>query len=159
MSTPPAQGSLSRWLRNRRLQYGLLPPNPTYRETTTGLTGHAEVVLVIFDPAVISYAVLLETFFEERDPTQDMCQGNDVGTTYRSTIYTTMLQQDKALAARDAFAAALQKAGHRNPITTEIASLGAICFAEADHQQYLAKVPDGYCGLKGTGVSYSAGIY
>lgn len=133
---------------------GGLTPNPTYRETTTGLTGHAEVVLVIFDPAVISYGTLLKTFFEEHDPTQGMRQGNDVGTTYRSTIYTTTPQQEhEALEAQDAFAAALQKAGHRNPITTEIAPLGPFYFAEPDHQQYLAKVPDGYCGLKGTGVT------
>ena len=133
---------------------GGLTPNPTYRETTTGLTGHAEVVLVVFDPAVISYGTLLKTFFEEHDPTQGMRQGNDVGTTYRSTIYTTTPQQEhEALEAQDAFAAALQKAGHRNPITTEIAPLGPFYFAEPDHQQYLAKVPDGYCGLKGTGVA------
>ncbi|MBB4101725.1 peptide-methionine (S)-S-oxide reductase MsrA [Allorhizobium borbori] len=133
---------------------GGLTPNPTYRETTTGLTGHAEVVLVVFDPAVISYGTLLKTFFEEHDPTQGMRQGNDVGTTYRSTIYTTTPQQEhEALEAQDAFAAALKKAGHRNPITTEIAPLGPFYFAEPDHQQYLAKVPDGYCGLKGTGVT------
>lgn len=133
---------------------GGLTPNPTYRETTTGLTGHAEVVLVVFDPAVISYGTLLKTFFEEHDPTQGMRQGNDVGTTYRSTIYTTTPQQEhEALEAQGAFAAALQKAGHRNPITTEIAPLGPFYFAEPDHQQYLAKVPDGYCGLKGTGVT------
>lgn len=133
---------------------GGLTPNPTYRETTTGLTGHAEVVLVVFDPAVISYGTLLKTFFEEHDPTQGMRQGNDVGTTYRSTIYTTTPQQEhEALEAQGAFAAALKKAGHRNPITTEIAPLGPFYFAEPDHQQYLAKVPDGYCGLKGTGVT------
>lgn len=133
---------------------GGLTPNPTYRETTTGLTGHAEVVLVVFDPSVISYGALLKTFFEEHDPTQGMRQGNDVGTTYRSTIYTTTPeQQDEAVAACDVFAAALQKAGHRSPITTEIAPLGPFYFAEADHQQYLAKVPDGYCGLRGTGVA------
>lgn len=138
---------------------GGLTPNPTYRETTTGLTGHAEVVLVVFDPAVISYGQLLKVFFEEHDPTQGMRQGNDVGTTYRSAIYTTSeAQQEKAIAARDAFAAALQAADHQRPVTTEIAALGPFYFAEADHQQYLAKVPDGYCGLKGTGVSCPAPI-
>ena len=138
---------------------GGLTPNPTYRETTTGLTGHAEVVLVVFDPAVISYGQLLKVFFEEHDPTQGMRQGNDVGTTYRSAIYTTSeAQQEKAIAARDVFAAALQAAGHQRPVTTEIAALGPFYFAEADHQQYLAKVPDGYCGLKGTGVSCPAPI-
>ncbi len=138
---------------------GGLTPNPTYRETTTGLTGHAEVVLVVFDPVVISYGQLLKVFFEEHDPTQGMRQGNDVGTTYRSAIYTTSeAQQEKAIAARDAFAAALQAAGHQRPVTTEIAALGPFYFAEADHQQYLAKVPDGYCGLKGTGVSCPAPV-
>lgn len=136
---------------------GGLTPNPTYRETTTGLTGHAEVVLVVFDPAVTSYERLLKAFFEEHDPTQGMRQGNDIGTTYRSAIYTTTPEQERqALAARDAFAEALRKAGHRAAITTEIAPLGPFYFAEADHQQYLAKVPDGYCGLKGTGVSCPA---
>lgn len=136
---------------------GGLTPNPTYRETTTGLTGHTEVVLVVFDPEAVSYEHLLKVFFEEHDPTQGMRQGNDIGTTYRSAIYTTSAQQQaKALAARDAFAEALKKAGHRPEITTEIGPLGPFYFAEADHQQYLAKVPDGYCGLRGTGVSCPA---
>lgn len=136
---------------------GGLTPNPTYRETTTGLTGHAEVVLVVFDPAVISYEALLKTFFEAHDPTQGMRQGNDVGTTYRSAIYTTTHEQAHlAAAARDAFAAALRRAGHSAAVTTEIAPLGLFYFAEPDHQQYLAKVPDGYCGLRGTGVSCPA---
>lgn len=138
---------------------GGLTPNPTYRETTTGLTGHAEVVLVVYDPAVVSYAALLKTFFEEHDPTQGMRQGNDVGTTYRSAIYTTTLEQEReARAAREAFRAALERAGRRAAVTTEIAPLGPFYFAEADHQQYLAKVPDGYCGLKGTGVSCPAPV-
>lgn len=136
---------------------GGLTPNPTYRETTTGLTGHAEVVLVVFDPAVISYEALLKIFFEAHDPTQGMRQGNDVGTTYRSAIYTTTREQAHlAAAARDAFAAALRRAGHSAAVTTEIAPLGPFYFAEPDHQQYLAKVPDGYCGLRGTGVSCPA---
>lgn len=136
---------------------GGLTPNPTYRETTTGLTGHAEVVLVVFDPAVISYEALLKTFFEAHDPTQGMRQGNDVGTTYRSAIYTTTHEQAHLVAAaRDAFAAALRRAGHSAAVTTEIAPLGLFYFAEPDHQQYLAKVPDGYCGLRGTGVSCPA---
>ena len=137
---------------------GGLTPNPTYRETTTGLTGHAEVVLVVFDPDIISYDALLKSFFEEHDPTQGMRQGNDVGTTYRSVIYTTTPEQEeKALAARRAYTRALLSAGRTTPVTTEIAPLGAFYFAENEHQQYLAKVPDGYCGLKGTGISCPVG--
>ncbi|MGE0503692.1 MAG: peptide-methionine (S)-S-oxide reductase MsrA [Rhizobiaceae bacterium] len=131
---------------------GGLTPNPTYQETCTGLTGHAEVVLVVFDPKVVSYAELLKIFWEEHDPTQGMRQGNDVGTTYRSAIYTFgEAQLRTALASRDAYQAALGKSG-RGKITTEIASAGTFYFAEEDHQQYLAKNPYGYCGLKGTGV-------
>lgn len=133
---------------------GGITPNPTYRETTTGLTGHAEVVLVVYDPAVVSLPALLKTFFEEHDPTQGMRQGNDVGTTYRSAIYTyDEGQQAEAIAARDAFQKALSASGHSGRITTEIALAGPFYFADADHQQYLAKNPGGYCGLKGTGVS------
>jgi peptide-methionine (S)-S-oxide reductase len=131
-------------------------PNPTYQETCTGLTGHAEVVLVVFDPSIVSYRDLLKIFWEEHDPTQGMRQGNDVGTTYRSAIYSFgEKQQAEALASRDAYQAAL-KAGGRGKITTEIAPAGEFYFAEEDHQQYLAKNPYGYCGLKGTGVTFAA---
>ncbi len=132
---------------------GGLTPNPTYRETTTGLTGHAEIVLVVFDPKQVSYGELLRLFWEEHDPTQGMRQGNDVGTTYRSAIYTTSDEQlAAARASRDAFQEALNKAG-RGRITTEIEPAPEFFFAEAEHQQYLAKNPYGYCGLQGTGVS------
>jgi len=132
---------------------GGLTPNPTYQETCTGLTGHTEVVLVVFDPAVVSYEALLKIFWEEHDPTQGMRQGNDVGTTYRSAIYTFgEAQHAAAIASRDAYQASLQKAG-MGRITTEIAPAPEFYFAEAAHQQYLAKNPYGYCGLKGTGVS------
>lgn len=132
---------------------GGITPNPTYPETCTGLTGHAEVVLVVFDPAIVSYAELLKIFWEEHDPTQGMRQGNDVGTTYRSAIYTFGEEQRKqAVASRDAYEASLAAAG-RGRITTEIAPAPEFYFAEAEHQQYLAKNPYGYCGLKGTGVA------
>jgi peptide-methionine (S)-S-oxide reductase len=132
---------------------GGLTPNPTYQETCTGLTGHAEVVLVVFDPAVVSYGDLLRIFWESHDPTQGMRQGNDVGTTYRSAIYTFGADQQRAaLTSRDAYQAALREAG-RGAITTEIAAAPAFYFAEEDHQQYLAKNPYGYCGLKGTGIA------
>ena len=132
---------------------GGITPNPTYQETCTGLTGHAEVVLVVFDPKVVAYSGLLKIFWEGHDPTQGMRQGNDVGTTYRSAIYTFGAAQEQAAAAsRDAYAKAL-KAGGRGRITTEIAPAPEFYFAEADHQQYLAKNPYGYCGLKGTGVA------
>jgi peptide-methionine (S)-S-oxide reductase len=127
-------------------------PNPTYQETCTGMTGHAEVVKVAYDPAKVSLATLLKIFWESHDPTQGMRQGNDVGTTYRSTIYTTTdAQLDAVLASRDAYAAALAKAG-AGKITTEIAPAPEFYYAEEDHQQYLAKNPYGYCGLRGTGV-------
>lgn len=132
---------------------GGVTPNPTYQETCTGLTGHAEVVLGVYDPSVVSYGDLLKIFWESHDPTQGMRQGNDIGTTYRSAIYTTTdTQAEAARASRDAFQAELRKAG-RGAITTEIAPAGPFYFAEADHQQYLAKNPAGYCGLQGTGVS------
>ncbi len=132
---------------------GGLTPNPTYKESCTGLTGHAEVVLVVFDPSAISYATLLKIFWEAHDPTQGMRQGNDVGTAYRSAIYTFGEEQMRqALASRDAYEASLKQAG-MGGVTTEIAPAPEFYFAEAEHQQYLAKVPDGYCGLKGTGVS------
>jgi peptide-methionine (S)-S-oxide reductase len=131
-------------------------PNPTYQETCTGLTGHAEVVLVVYDPSVVSYDELLRIFWESHDPTQGMRQGNDIGTTYRSAIYTTSeAQAQAARASRDAFQAELSRAG-KGKITTEIAPAGPFYFAEADHQQYLAKNPFGYCGLQGTGVSCPA---
>jgi peptide-methionine (S)-S-oxide reductase len=128
-------------------------PNPTYEEVCTGMTGHAEAVLVAFDPAKISYADLLKVFFEEHDPTQGMRQGNDVGTQYRSGIYTTSdAQAATAEMAREAYDASLRDAGHE-PITTEVEPAGPFYYAEDYHQQYLHKVPNGYCGLAGTGVS------
>jgi peptide-methionine (S)-S-oxide reductase len=128
-------------------------PNPTYQETCTGLTGHAEVVLVVFDPKIVSYSDILKLFWENHDPTQGMRQGNDVGTTYRSAIYTFGDEQlAAAKASRDAYQASLDAAG-RGRITTEIAPAPQFYFAEEDHQQYLAKNPFGYCNLRGTGVS------
>ncbi|MGN6534935.1 MAG: peptide-methionine (S)-S-oxide reductase MsrA [Mesorhizobium sp.] len=132
---------------------GGFTPNPTYQETCTGLTGHAETVLVVFDPKVVSYATLLKIFWEAHDPTQGMRQGNDVGTTYRSAIYTfNEAQHQQAVASRDAYQASLKGAG-RDRITTGIEPAGDFYFAEEEHQQYLAKNPNGYCGLKGTGVA------
>ena len=137
---------------------GGLTPNPTYRETTTGLTGHAEVVLVVFDPAKVSYADLLRIFWESHDPTQGMRQGNDVGTTYRSAIYTYGDEQaEQAQASKDDYESALGKAG-RGRITTEIAPAPTFYFAEPEHQQYLAKNPGGYCGIGGTGVQCPVGV-
>jgi peptide-methionine (S)-S-oxide reductase len=132
---------------------GGFTPNPTYQETCTGLTGHAEVVLVVFDPKIVSYGELLKLFWESHDPTQGMRQGNDVGTTYRSAIYTYgEAQYQAAIASRDAYEASLRQAG-RSKISTEIAPAPEFYFAEEEHQQYLAKNPYGYCGLQGTGVS------
>ncbi len=128
-------------------------PNPTYEEVCSGLTGHAEVVLVVYDPKIVSYAELLKLFWESHDPTQGMRQGNDVGTTYRSAIYAfSDAQRQAALASRDAYEASLRGAG-RGKITTEIEPAPEFYFAEEEHQQYLAKNPYGYCGLKGTGVA------
>lgn len=128
-------------------------PNPTYPETCTGMTGHAEVVKVVYDPTQVSFADLLKIFWESHDPTQGMRQGNDVGTTYRSTIYTTTPDQlEQALASRDAYERELRAAG-RGRITTEIAEAPEFYHAETEHQQYLSKNPGGYCGLRGTGVS------
>jgi peptide-methionine (S)-S-oxide reductase len=128
-------------------------PNPTYEEVCSGRTGHAEAVLVAFDPAKVSYESLLKTFFEEHDPTQGMRQGNDVGTQYRSAIYYTNEEQQRvAEMVRDEYNRALEAAG-KNPITTEIAPATPFYYAEADHQQYLHKNPLGYCGLQGTGVT------
>jgi peptide-methionine (S)-S-oxide reductase len=131
---------------------GGFTPNPTYEEVCSGRTGHAEAVLVAFDPRKVSYESLLKTFFEEHDPTQGMRQGNDIGTQYRSAIYYTNDEQRRiAEMARDEYNRALQAAG-KDPITTEIAPAGPFYYAEDYHQQYLHKVPNGYCGLKGTGV-------
>lgn len=128
-------------------------PNPTYPETCTQKTGHNEVVRVIYDPSVISYDDLLKTFWEQHDPTQGMRQGNDVGSTYRSGIYTyTPEQAEKAKASKAAYEAELSRAGH-DPITTEILPAPTFYYAEPEHQQYLAKNPGGYCGLRGTGVA------
>src|SRR6187455_3284153 len=132
-------------------------PNPTYREVCSGMTGHTEVVLVVFDPRKISYEDLLKVFWENHDPTQGMRQGNDVGTQYRSGIYFYDAAQKRAAeTSRDAYAAALAKAGH-GAITTEILDAPRFYFADEYHQQYLAKNPDGYCGLGGTGVSCPIG--
>jgi peptide-methionine (S)-S-oxide reductase len=128
-------------------------PNPTYQETCTGLTGHNEVVRVVYDPAVVSFEELLRVFFENHDPTQGMRQGNDVGTQYRSGVYVESAEEKTAAEdARRRYAAALRAAGHRD-VTTEIVEAGPFYYAEAYHQQYLAKNPDGYCGIGGTGVA------
>jgi peptide-methionine (S)-S-oxide reductase len=128
-------------------------PNPTYEEVCTGMTGHAEVVLVVYDPARIAFATLLAAFWEAHDPTQGMRQGNDVGTQYRSAIYCFgEAQRAEALASRDDYAARLRAAGFGS-ITTEILPAPAFYYAEDYHQQYLARNPAGYCGLRGTGVS------
>ncbi len=133
-------------------------PNPTYEETCSGRTGHAEVVQVVFNPKEISYGELLKAFWENHDPTQGMRQGNDVGTQYRSAIYTlTDEQQREAEASREAYQAALAAAG-KGGITTEIAPAGPYYFAEDYHQGYLAKNPNGYCGIGGTGVTCPIGV-
>lgn len=138
---------------------GGVTPNPSYREVCSGLTGHAETVLVVYDPAAIPFAELLRTFWEGHDPTQGMRQGNDVGTQYRSAIHCyEAAQQEAALATRTAFQQRLH-AGHYGDITTEIRfPAPAFYYAEEEHQQYLSKHPDGYCGLGGTGVSCPVGI-
>jgi peptide-methionine (S)-S-oxide reductase len=131
---------------------GGLTPNPTYEEVCSGRTGHNEVVLVVFDPARIAYGELLRLFWESHDPTQGMRQGNDVGTQYRSGIYVfSAVQRAAALASREAFQRALAGAGYA-AISTEIIDAPPFFYAEAYHQQYLAKNPGGYCGLGGTGV-------
>ncbi len=133
---------------------GGLTPNATYEEICSGMTGHTEAVRVVYDPEKISYEMLLKTFWESHDPTQGMRQGNDVGTQYRSTIYThSTAQQDSAIISRNAYQAVLTKAGWRDQITTEIAAAPPFYFAEDYHQQYLAKNPGGYCGLGGTGIA------
>jgi len=132
--------------------------NPTYEETCTGLTGHNEVVRVIYDPATISTEALLGVFWESHDPTQGMRQGNDIGTTYRSGVYfTTDEQRAAAHETRKAYQVKLSEAGY-GPITTEIVPAGTFYYAEGYHQQYLAKNPNGYCGLGGTGVSCPIGL-
>ena len=132
--------------------------NPTYEETCSGRTGHTEVVLVVFDPTKVSFAQLLKVFWENHDPTQGMRQGNDIGTQYRSAIYTTDVAQraivDESL---ELYQARLATAGY-GTITTEVAPLGEFYYAEPYHQQYLAKNPNGYCGIGGTGVSCPIGV-
>jgi peptide-methionine (S)-S-oxide reductase len=137
---------------------GGFTPNPTYEEVCSGRTGHAEVVLVVFDPNVVSYEELLRVFWEAHDPTQGMRQGNDVGTQYRSAIYTTTPAQAKAAeASRETYRSALGDAGF-GAITTEIREAPSFYYAEDYHQQYLAKNPNGYCGIGGTGVSCPVGV-
>jgi peptide-methionine (S)-S-oxide reductase len=133
-------------------------PNPTYREVCTGMTGHNEVVLVVFDPRQVSYDTLLKTFWENHDPTQGMRQGNDVGTQYRSGVYYfDDAQRTAAERSRDAYGERLRGGGYGR-ITTEIVPAPEFYYAEDYHQQYLAKNPDGYCGLGGTGVSCPVGV-
>lgn len=133
-------------------------PNPTYREVCSGMTGHNEVVRVVYDPEKTNYDALLKIFWENHDPTQGMRQGNDRGTQYRSGIYVYDAEQRAAAeASRDAYRQALETAGH-DAITTELIDVPEFYFAEDDHQQYLAKNPDGYCGLGGTGVACPVGV-
>ena len=130
-------------------------PNPIYEEVCSGRTGHAEAVLVVFDPRIVSYARLLALFFESHDPTQGMRQGNDIGSQYRSAIFTCdTAQQRLARAAASIYRAALERHGHRRPLTTEIRPAAEFFYAEPEHQQYLAAHPHGYCGLAGTGVPF-----
>jgi len=137
---------------------GGFTPNPTYEEVCTGRTGHAETVLVAYDPSLVSYRDLLRVFWEGHDPTQGMRQGNDIGTQYRSAIFTTSpAQAAEAEASRELYQQALAAAGH-GAITTEIRPAGPCYHAEGYHQQYLAKNPQGYCGLGGTGVSCPVGL-
>ncbi len=137
---------------------GGFTPNPTYREVCTGLTGHNEVVRVVFEPKAVSYAELLRLFWENHDPTQGMRQGNDVGTQYRSGVYACdAAQRAAAEASKKAYQVVLEQGGY-GPITTEIVDAPEFYYAEEYHQQYLAKNPNGYCGLGGTGVSCSVGI-
>jgi len=137
---------------------GGFTPNPTYEEVCSARTGHTEAVLVAYDPAVISYEQLLKVFWEDHDPTQGMRQGNDVGTQYRSAIFFQTPEQEKAaLAGREAYQGRLTAAGY-GEITTEIAPLGTFFYAEDYHQQYLYKVPNGYCPTHSTGVSCPVGL-
>jgi peptide-methionine (S)-S-oxide reductase len=133
---------------------GGITPNPTYEEVCSGQTGHTELVLVAYDPAKITYADLLRRFWEEHDPTQGMRQGNDIGTQYRSALFcTTPEQRAQAEESRSSYQLALAKAGKKAIITTQISDAPPFYYAEDYHQQYLAKNPRGYCGLKGTGVT------
>ncbi len=137
---------------------GGVTPNPTYEEVCSGGTGHTEVVLVVFDPASTSYEKMLQVFWESHDPTQGMRQGNDIGTQYRSAVYTVSdEQQHAARRSLGAYQEQLRSAGH-GAITTEVATLDTFYYAEDYHQQYLAKNPGGYCGLGGTGVSCPIGL-
>jgi peptide-methionine (S)-S-oxide reductase len=137
---------------------GGFTPNPTYKEVCSGLTGHTEIVRVVYDPKIISTDALLRRFWEEHDPTQGMRQGNDTGTQYRSALYTTTdAQLQAALASREMYQQALRRAG-MGEITTEIRPAPEFYFAEDYHQQYLGKNPDGYCGLEGTGVACPVGL-
>jgi peptide-methionine (S)-S-oxide reductase len=137
---------------------GGLTPNPTYQEVCSGRTGHNEVVLVVYDPALTSYEDLLKVFWESHDPTQGMRQGNDVGTQYRSGIYVFDEEQRRQAEASKAAYDAVLQAKHFDPITTEIVDAGPFYYAEDYHQQYLDKNPGGYCGLGGTGVACPVGI-
>jgi len=133
-------------------------PNPTYREVCTGMTGHTEVVLVVFDPGLSSYDAMLQLFWENHDPTQGMRQGNDVGTQYRSAVFTYSADQQRAVeSTHAAFQDGLTAEGFGR-ITTEIADAPSFYYAEGYHQQYLAKNPNGYCGMGGTGVSCPVGV-
>ena len=137
---------------------GGFTPNPSYEEVCSGLTGHTEVVLVVWDTATTSLEAMLRVFWENHDPTQGMRQGNDIGTQYRSAIYwSSDAQRAAAETSRDVFQAELDRAGY-GPITTEIARLGEYFYAEPYHQQYLGKNPNGYCGLGGTGISCPIGL-
>jgi peptide-methionine (S)-S-oxide reductase len=137
---------------------GGVTPNPTYEEVCSGETGHTEAVRVVYDPTIVSYEQLLKVFWESHDPTQGFRQGNDVGTQYRSAIYThSPAQAAAATASRDAYQPVLTAAGHQ-PITTEILPAGPLYIAEDYHQQYLDKNPAGYCGIGGTGVSCPVGL-
>ena len=137
---------------------GGITPNPTYQETCTGQTGHTEIVRVVFDPSKIAFEALLKTFWENHDPTQGMRQGNDRGSQYRSAVYTTTeAQMETVQASKAAYQANLNKGGY-GTVTTEIAPLGDSYFAEDYHQQYLAKNPQGYCGIAGTGVTCPIGL-
>ena len=137
---------------------GGFTPNPSYEEVCSGRTGHTEAVLVVFDPEIVSFESLLKVFWEGHDPTQGFRQGNDVGTQYRSAVYTTdEAQLAAALASRERFSSVLT-AAHFDEITTEIAPAGPFYYAEDYHQQYLHKVPNGYCGLGGTGMSCPVGV-
>jgi peptide-methionine (S)-S-oxide reductase len=137
---------------------GGVTPNPTYEEVCSGNTGHTEVVLVVYDPAFVSYQQLLKVFWESHDPTQGMRQGNDIGTQYRSAVYTVDDgQQSAARQSQDLYQSELTAAGHGS-ITTEILPLDTFYYAEDYHQQYLAKNPGGYCGIGGTGISCPVGL-